>query len=169
MTSIMLGRRGYRLALLAACSSALLSGCGGEDLAGPTVPVEGQVTYNGNVVSTGTVIFLPDTSKGNASEYESRGAIDASGHYSMQTRGKEGAPPGAYLVGVVASKRPPEASDPNFKGFVPFNIPLVPLKYQQPITSGLTAEARENAPPGEYDFKLEGEIGKGRAKMIGTK
>ncbi|MDC0934948.1 hypothetical protein OAS39_01585 [Pirellulales bacterium] len=160
-TGILFGRRGCRMALLCACNAslALLSGCGAEDLVGPTVPVAGKVTFNGNEVTTGTVIFLPDASKGNAAQYESRGAIDASGNYLLQTMGKEGAPPGAYLVGVAAWKRPPEVLNPDFRGFPPPNIPLVPLKYNNPASSGLTAEARENAPAGEYDLKLEGELG----------
>ncbi|MCH2115471.1 MAG: hypothetical protein MK171_11255 [Pirellulales bacterium] len=164
MPGMMAARRGPRPALLSACSAPLvallLSGCAGEDLVGPTVPVEGQITWKGNEVTTGTVIFLPDASKGNAAEYDSRGAIDASGHYSLKTLDKEGAPPGHYMVGVVSSKRPPGVTDPNYRGFPPPNIPLIPLKYQNPASSGLTVEARENAPPGEYDFKLEGEIGR---------
>ena len=161
------GRRRYRktgcrkLALLCACSAplGLLSGCGAEDLVGPTVPVEGKVTFNGDAVPTGTVIFLPDAKNGNGAQYESRAPIDASGHYSLKTQGKDGAPPGAYLVGVASWKPPPERSDPNFNGFPPPNIPLVPLKYNNPASSGLTAEARENAPAGEYDLELEGKLG----------
>lgn len=154
-------RQTCKVALLAACSAslALVSGCGGEDLVGPTVPVEGKVTFNGKEVPTGTVIFLPDASKGNSAQYESRAPIDASGNYSLKTQGKDGAPPGAYMVGVASWKRPPEVSDPNFNGFPPPNIPLVPLKYNNPASSGLTAEAREDAPAGEYDLKLEGKLG----------
>ncbi|MCH2115137.1 MAG: hypothetical protein MK171_09555 [Pirellulales bacterium] len=152
---------GWRLALVCVYSVqlSLVSGCGSEDLVGPTVPVEGQVTFNGNAVTTGTMIFLPDVSKGNTAQYESRAPIDESGHYRLKTQGKDGAPPGAYFVGIASWKRPPEVDDPNFNGFPPPNIPLVPLKYNRPKSSGLTAEARADAPAGEYDFKLEGKLG----------
>jgi hypothetical protein len=124
----------------------MLAGCGGG---GPKlIPVEGTVFYTGKPLAAGTVIFYPDTSKGNASKEEPRGSIDAQGHYEVMTGAKKGASPGWYKVAVNAA----EQIDPKNPYFTKW---LIPERYIDHRTSKLTVEIVENPAPGAYDFKLE--------------
>lgn len=122
-----------------------LVGCGAR---GPKlVPVEGKVTLGDKPVTNGTVILYPDLARGNQSPEEPRGEIDAQGNFKVTTGARTGAAPGAYKVAVTAA----EKIDPNNPYFTKW---LVPEKYIDFRTSGLSFEVVENAPPGTYNLKL---------------
>src|SRR5437879_6512281 len=99
------------------CLLAVLIGCGKGDP--KLIPVDGKVTFGGKPLTTGTVIFVPDTSKGNESKEEPRGIIDSEGRYRLTTHIIDGAPPGWYKVTVSAA----EQLDPKNQYFTKWLIP----------------------------------------------
>jgi hypothetical protein len=132
---------------IAVALSAGLAGCGADS--DKLLAVEGQVKFAGKPLTKGSVVFSPDASKGNTSNHEPRGSIEADGRYKMITHPKEGAPPGWYKVGVIAT----ESKDPKN----PYALPtsLIPEKFGKPDESGLRVEVRKDAPPGSYDLELK--------------
>lgn len=90
--------------LLAGVFPLLLASCGGPDLP-DRARVEGTVTLDGTPVTTGEVMFVPDTSQGNSGP-PAMGTIDAEGHYELTTdrsgRGGDGAVVGWHKVRVQA-------------------------------------------------------------------
>jgi hypothetical protein len=138
----------WRWSLLAAgcvCLGAL--GCGGSQES--FTPVTGKVAYKGKPLETGSVVFSADTSRGNTTAHEPRGAIDSTGNYTLSTAGKPGAPPGWYRVGVIATKA---ASGKN-----PYAVPtsLIPKQYSDPQKSGLSIEVVDKPAAGAYDLELK--------------
>jgi hypothetical protein len=121
-----------------------LVGCGRS---GPTlVPVEGQVTFQGQPLKTGSLLFQPDAAKGNSSTLTPSGTIGPDGRYKLYTQERPGAPPGWYKVGIVAQEAPP--NDPYAMRS------LIPQRYGDPQTSGISIEVSANAAAGAYDIKL---------------
>jgi hypothetical protein len=129
----------------------ILAGCGKEPGdEGKRVPVAGKVVFNdGRPLPRGTVIFTPDGAKGNSSQHEPRGAIDAQGNYKLSTTERlSGVHPGWYLVTIVAQEPYDEKKsdwDPPW---------LISRKYGNRQTSGLTVEVIENPEPERYDFQV---------------
>jgi hypothetical protein len=129
---------------------AAVTGCGkspgGSD---KLIPVQGKVMFGEKPLTTGVVIFRPDPSKGNTSQHEPRGQIDAEGNYQLRTNQKEGVAPGWYKVGVIAA---PQSMDLNN----PYARPqsLIPTSYNDPETSGLALAVEENAVPGAYNLQI---------------
>lgn len=119
-------------------------GCGRS---GPAlVPVEGQVTYQGQPLKTGSLVFQPDAAKGNTSTLTPSGTLGPDGRYKLYTQERPGAPPGWYKVGVVAQEAPP--NDPYAMRS------LIPQRYGDPQTSGISIEVSASAPAGAYDIRL---------------
>jgi hypothetical protein len=145
------GRRGAFLVLVAGVCLATALGCGqGEGDLGRLVPVEGKVRFGGKPLSTGVVIFRPDASKGNPSQHEPRGRIDAEGNYKLVTaQHKDGAAPGWYKVGLLAARPSTDAKDP-------YALPqsLIPSSYNDPETSRLALEVVEKPNVGAYDLQI---------------
>jgi len=146
------------LAIVGCVVASALAGCSSGDDIGRTVPVRGRVTYEGNPLGTGVVIFRPDVHKGNTGGNEARGTIDAEGYYKLSTgtgpKPKEGVPPGWYQVGVVSLKEPAERPKDLRGGMPPPLESFIPQKYSDPATSGLSVEVTENPESGAYDLKL---------------
>ena len=143
--------------LLAAVLVAMPAwGCGDGSGVGRTVPVSGKVMLNGDPVTarTALVLFKPDGSRGNTSPFEPAGTVDAEGHYTLTTQGKNGAPPGWYQVIVTAREEAPPAHPKTPQQHRPVVRSLLPAKYGQANTSGLSIEVVENPEPGAYDLKL---------------
>jgi hypothetical protein len=126
---------------------AIFSGCDSSGL-GRIVPVKGNVTLDGKPLTTGSLVFKPDASKGNNSKFEPASAIGPDGSYSLFTKEREGAPPGWYKVGIVAQEEP-SATDP----YAPRKS-LIPAHYNDAETSGLAVEVVASPPAGAYDLKL---------------
>jgi len=143
-------RPGTCAALVAGVLIAAVIGCGGGD-GGPghLVPVQGRVMLGDKPLTTGTVIFRPDASKGNPSQQEPRGQIDADGNYKLLTAQKEGAAPGWYKVGVIATRQPTDPKNP-------YALPqsLIPTIYNDPERSRLVKEVVEKPGPGAYDLRI---------------
>ncbi len=135
--------------LLMCCGCTLavtVAGCGKGDP--KLVQVEGKVTVGSKPLTTGTVTFYPDATKGNQSKEVPLGAIDAEGNYRLITRINEGVTPGWYNVAVTAA----EQIDPKNPYFTDW---LIPQKYIDPKKSNLRFEVVQNPLPGAYDIKLE--------------
>ncbi|MGF1581047.1 MAG: hypothetical protein ACFCD0_16910 [Gemmataceae bacterium] len=128
-------------ALLLICCSA----CGGETL----IPVKGKVMNGDSPLTTGTVTFHPEKSKGNETAYNPQASIGADGTYTLSSKGGSGAPPGWYKVTVVAEK-------PKKKGADPYALPeyLVADQYTNVGSTSLLMEVKSGAPEGSYDLKL---------------
>jgi len=131
------------------CLVWLSCGCsGGSKL----VPVSGRVTYtDGKPVTSGHVTFKPDKSKGNNFGGEPVGEINAQGEYTLQTRGKAGAPVGAYKVIVTSTG--PITEDNTKVSATPQNA--VNTTYGNVDTSPLTKDVVESPAAGHYDLKVE--------------
>ena len=111
-----------------------VTGCwGGPDLP-PTAKVSGTVRLDGQPLPRGTVQFMPDDSQGTKGA-TGVGEIDETGHYEITTAGEKGAIVGFHKVGVVAE----EEYDPSMTSFAPS---LIPLRYNDPLSSGLVFEVK---------------------------
>ncbi len=123
-------------------------GCGGgADGDRPaTYPVSGTVAMNGQPVADANVNFQMVDGTGAAV-----GVTDAHGRYELTTfTAGDGAMLGEYRVAVTQFDRPPADADvdddhpdydPEAPTFVPEN--LLPERYADPATSGLTASVTE--------------------------
>jgi hypothetical protein len=149
----MLSRHRIGQGLLVALCLAAAGGCGPAKP--KAVTVKGTVTSGGKAVPMGMVILYPDASKGNDSQEEPRGDIDAEGNFTIETRWRQpgatpGVAPGWYRVAVNAAK-PVDPNNPYYTA----KDRLIPEKYFSHTTSGLAFEVKEDAPSGHYDLKLD--------------
>jgi hypothetical protein len=138
--------------LLCAAGGAGLPGCGRGDV--KLIPVEGKVTLDGDLLKvdaargrTGYVVFYPDASRGNASQEEPRGEIDAGGNYRMLTGLKPGVAAGWYRVTVSVAEQPDPKDAYRFTW-------LVPQDYVDKARSGLALQVVEDGEAGAYALKL---------------
>jgi hypothetical protein len=121
-------------------SFVLLTGCEGGDA---LMPVFGKVTYRGNPLQTGFIVFSADPEKGTQGPV-GVSKIDSDGGYAIKTGEQEGIAPGWYRVTVTA------ASD-NASG-IP--VDLLPEKYHDPDLSGLQCQVKRGH-NNVVDFDLE--------------
>ena len=131
---------GVRVRFALAIVAMMSFGCGS---ANGTLGVSGTVTYQGKPV-VGEIQFAPENASGDARA--ASGKLDSSGRYYLTTvESGDGAKPGKYLVTVISKgpdKPVPEKQkrlmmEEDAKGN---GDPLIPKKYLDPLTSGLTAE-----------------------------
>jgi hypothetical protein len=149
MRGFQAGRLRRWLLVLFLGGAAVMSGSGcGEGGRSNLVPVAGQVTLNGQPLTSGQVVFHPDAARGNTSLDEPRGPIDAQGRYELATVGRKGAAPGWYKVAVIAT----EPFDPQRPYVLPKS--LVPLRYNDPTSAGLPVDVVVNPASRAYDLKL---------------
>ena len=123
----------------------ILAGCSRGDTGSL---VKGKVLVDGQPLTVGTVIFTPDAAKGNTSLHEPRGKLDANGVYqASQTKDHPGVAPGWYKISISA-QRMKDAKDPYSYESV------IPTKFANPETSGLSLEVVGKPAPGAYDIAL---------------
>jgi hypothetical protein len=125
-----LSRHSLLTTLLATAAMGLLSGCG--EAKPKTAPVHGKITFDGQPLTTGNIMFIPDPT----GQY-SMGYIAADGTYSLTTFvDGDGALLGNHRVMITAVKdNGPESAA----------LPLTPTRYSNDRTSGLTAQVKEQA------------------------
>lgn len=146
-------------------------GCGGSGRSASTEPVTGTVTLNGTPVGGAVVAFSPKDPGVSAAF----GTTDATGKFVLTTvEPGDGAMVGSYAVTVTKTSAPagaasgPSNFDPNSEesmdaAYAEYyasqnegedSLPkdLLPVKYKDPSTSGLTAEVTSGG--GNFDFKL---------------
>jgi hypothetical protein len=123
----------------------LFVGCRGGSA--PLLPVSGKVTYRGMPLQSGSIVFIPDASRGNNGPL-AIGQIRVDGTYTIKTGDANGAAPGWYRI-TVASIGPAAAGGP------PYRIPvsLLPEKYRDPDLSQLACEVKPK--PNSIDLDLE--------------
>ncbi|MBL8799692.1 MAG: hypothetical protein JNM56_37765 [Planctomycetia bacterium] len=141
-------RPSCRTALLALAPFLLaFSGCGGA--AELPAAATGKVSYRGQPLPHGTIVFTPDTIRGGAG-LPVRTEIQPDGSYRLKTADAGGLSPGWYRVTVAAvdTASPPPGTPPSGPRS------LLPVKYRDPEQSGLLCEVKagkENA----INFNLE--------------
>ena len=116
----------------AVVSALMLSGCGQPDHGFNLAQVSGTITYNGEPLDDALVAFDPEGGGRIAS-----GRTDAEGHYKLTTVDEyDGAIVGRHGVRVVkrVAAKAPHLPQPDAYA------PLIPEKYFNVSTSGLTAE-----------------------------
>jgi hypothetical protein len=132
---------------LAALVLVLAAGCAGRGTDRATA-LAGKVSYRGKAVGTGTIVFVPDGSRGTNGP-PLCAAIQPDGGYKV-TAGASAVPAGWYRVTIAAVAVPPAGPGQAFG--VPYS--LLPDRYRDPELSGLVCEVkagRENA----INFNLE--------------
>jgi hypothetical protein len=121
-----------------------LSGCADK---GPKLsPVSGRVTFQGKPVSSGLVRFSNPPAG-----VDILAGLMPDGTYSVRMAKGSGLPEGVYAVAVM----PPRANTP--VGMMvpqrPPDRPDIPLKYQNPSTSGLTLAVKTEKTTLDIDLK----------------
>jgi hypothetical protein len=126
-----------------------LSACE-SDPVGKTVPVKGKVMVNGKPLTTGNVVFWPDEAKGNklSGNLLPTSKIAEDGTYDLVTKGKPGAPPGAYKITVNAQTEVDSTKPETAKK-------LVPDKYTSKDKTPLEKNVADGAAAGTYDLDLK--------------
>jgi hypothetical protein len=135
------------LSCLAAAMLLLLPGCW---QAKPTLaPVRGKISYRGMTLQNGTIVFIPDASRGTTGPL-SQAVIQTDGSYTLRTELGFGAVPGWHRVTVAAVYSPltPRAGEA-------FAAPLslVPDRYRDPDLSKLVCEVKADQ-SNVFDFNL---------------
>jgi len=131
---------------------ALLScpGCGPTNP--KTIPVSGQVTFNGGEFpGAGKVNFLPRPGSGTDAEpmRPAIGRFDADGKFQATTWEEgDGLRPGEYLVTVECWKQAPTMGH--------LGISYVNLKFLRPMESELTVEVKPDDPKVEVTWDVTG-------------
>ncbi|MBA3483719.1 MAG: hypothetical protein H0T51_18070, partial [Pirellulales bacterium] len=119
----------------------LIAGCSSKSGL-DTVPIKGEVTYNGKPLADGTVVYLPAEGSGGR---QATGPIQSDGTFSLTTQSAaDGAMKGSYQIAVYAYK--PHPGEPKTReereamqkqgGIQRGHI--IPEKYTDPATSGLS-------------------------------
>jgi len=131
----------------------VVAGCGGDDSGiARRYAVSGKVTYKGQPVEKGTIVFEPtDVTKARVAS----GAIE-NGFYTLTTTGeKDGALPGDYKVCIISRSVDMSGVEANRKGGAGRQDDvykaekkaqnLIPPKYQRTDSSGLTFKVEEKS------------------------
>jgi hypothetical protein len=116
---------------------------------GPMTTVAGRVTYNGSPLPSGTIVFVPDTSRGEQGPI-AFGTIHADGTYTLKTGEAQGASAGWYKVTVNSLTSSLSQSGQ------PFTFPqsVIPEKYRDPDLSLLVCEVKAHQ-ANSIDFNLK--------------
>lgn len=145
--------RHWLFAVCAAVAFAVpLSGCGGGSGL-KFQKVSGVVTFEGQPLTKGNVQFTPDSSKGTRGPMAT-GAIGPDGKFTLTTTNPgDGAQVGFYRVSVNCWEEG-APFDPNNPKPPPPPKSLIPERYADDSTSGLTAEVKAGA-ANEFTFELK--------------
>lgn len=146
--------------LLTASALLLASGCGGDGF-GKRYAVSGKVTYKGQPVPKGNIYFVPDDPESRSAE----SPIASDGSYTLSTANpgdEDGAFPGTYKIRVVAIEADYSQVKANAGGgagrqddvfkATQSAKQLVPPKYRETSTSGLTAKVEEHSNTINFDL-----------------
>jgi hypothetical protein len=114
----------------------LTAGCqrGPETL----TPVKGKVTYRGAPLPAGTIVFVPDGSRGTHGNL-ALADIQPDGTFVMRTNNVAGAVPGHHRVTIA---------------YVQAAGATLPVKYRDPLQSGLVCDVKADK-NNVIDFDLE--------------
>ena len=139
-----------RATSLVAIGTLMLAGCGSSGPA--TVPVHGTVTWQGQPLDNGTVVFHPVDVAADGLRRTPMAQLRPDGTFQMSTFAEgDGVMPGRYSVsiqsyteGVVVDFIDPSKASKS----------RIPQRYTTPQTSGLTADVAPDADSVELQFDL---------------
>jgi len=125
--------------LIVVTPSLFFGGCSEPNYA----PVTGQVYYNGKPLAKGVVMFQPSNGQ------PARGTIQTDGTFKLETPGEaEGARIGLNQVRISSRETHADA------GEIALGRMLIPERYNDFVTSGLTAEVKP-ADNDRFVFRLQ--------------
>lgn len=123
-----------------------LTGCGSSSA--PLAAVTGSVSYQGQPVGGGIIVFTPDTSRGTHGPM-AHAEIQADGTFTLHTEDAAGAVAGWHRITLVLVDEPnPQQQD--HSSSLPQN--LLPHKYCSPDLSGLMRQVKAGK---ENVFKID--------------
>jgi len=129
----------------------VLAGCG-EGLP-PTVPVSGQVSWQGKPLGSGRIVFYPQEIAEGLSRRPAIAELDRQGRFQLSTfRTGDGVVPGAYHVCVFSYTSDQTTAEDDVS--IPETIWRIPARYGDPQQSGLTAEIPSGSEPLSLNFEL---------------
>lgn len=120
-------------------------GCGGPAGLPNMVPIRGTVSYEGKMLTEGTVIFAPTASDGR----QARGTIQSDGSFRLTTlKQNDGAQQGEYKIVVIALEphpgEPPSREEVEAAGGLIKRGYVVPERYTSAGTTDLTELVNDN-------------------------
>ncbi len=123
--------------------SAILAGCSrGPELA----PASGKVTYKGQPLKHGNILFQPSAGP------PAKGEIGPDGSFSLSTfKNNDGAVIGKHRVQVICTA--PQAKPANPDEEVPSAKSLIPEKYSNYVTSEITVDVVKGGGPYLIELK----------------
>jgi hypothetical protein len=134
---------GRAVAALLACAALAAAGCGPSE---KLVPVKGKVLWGGQPLASGVVTFVPEDPA--AKDKARPMGMLKDGEYTLNTKGKDGAPLGKYLV-IVSGSAPMTGTDAPAQP-----PPPIDPKYQDAVNTPLHVEVVESPQSGAYDLNL---------------
>lgn len=126
--------------------SVTLTGCGGGT--DGRAPVTGTVTIDGTPLAAGTVTLFKDNGSAGV------GTITNGSFTILEAAGSEGIQPGSYKVGVQSWETEPGGVNADGE-IVAEGKSRIPVKYNSPETSTLTAEIPDGGTALTFDLKSE--------------
>ena len=143
----------FPVLLTALCFLTSAIGCGSsdkwKDSRPKTVEASGTITLDGKPLDEAQIVLVPE-----GSALAGAALSDTSGGFSLAAFPPDpGVVPGTYKVMVVKSIVPqnPDPNDPESES-IQYAKALIPAKYSDATTSGLTVTVSDN---GTTDLKLE--------------
>lgn len=133
----------FRLAALVLGSGSILvlAGCGSDFDKPKLGKVHGKVTYKGQPVQAGRVVFTPAQGKGGDTGQTATGEINSDGTYDMTTFNTgDGAILGQHIVTVIIPEKGSEnMGKPKADSTIEYKLPknVAPSKYASPDKSPL--------------------------------
>jgi hypothetical protein len=131
------------------------AGCMAGCSEGPRlVKAGGTVKYQGKPLPGADVVFISEEGS-----LPSIGRTDEQGRFELKTNGRPGAPVDEYKVAITAVRQKRAVSDAEAVGMTSEQIAanhesLIPAKYNNKISSGLTATVSKDAKANEFAFEL---------------
>jgi hypothetical protein len=115
-----------------AAAVSLTGGCGSKARPSGPATVRGKLTFNGQPVAGGLVVFTPDPRRGGSGK-PAHGETAADGSFSLSLGGSPEIPPGWYRVSLAPAPAIPNpaAAAPSF-----------PARLARPDLSGVEREVR---------------------------
>jgi len=134
------------------------TGCGGGDANMPKLgKVSGKVTYKGQPVTSGHIVFTPAAGKGGETGQTATGEINSDGTYSMTTFNTgDGAILGQHVVTVtVREKGSEDMGKPDAQGRINYSLPkaVTPTKYSSVESSPLRCTVVESGTTFDIELK----------------
>lgn len=148
------GGRGLILGVLAMTTAMVLIGCGSDPDKPKLGKISGVVTYKGQPVESGRVVFTP--TGGGGTGQSASGMIGPDGSYTLTTFDEgDGAILGEHVVTVDVTEKDAVSPQPKPDGTIDYTMPkkLGPKKYTSVDTSPARCTVAEGS--ATFDIKME--------------